>query len=133
MKEVDTPKPCVVRKPYQTDCRPLADIMFGIGMVIALMALLELPSGLGIPAPVTFALVSLFCAVLYALLTNTLTVFRVSLPTILLAALVVFGLTFLLIEMKPAPDMQKLSTLAPLLAIGASQVLEEMLRSMRRE
>jgi hypothetical protein len=69
---------------------------------------------------------------LYALLTNLLTIFRFSLPTVLASALIVFVLSLLMVEPKLDVDLTKLWPLMPLFTIVASQAVEAGFRRLRR-
>lgn len=134
MNSMKAPEPVeeiVARKSYQTDCRPLADAIFWVGMMVALGAALELFNA-DAPTVMLVACASSFSTVLYALLTNTLTIFRIAATTAFIASLVVFGLSMLTIEMTPRVDFQTLMAALPLYSISASQAIEALLRQKKK-
>lgn len=113
----------IQRKSYQTDSRPLADVIFAI-VVGAAMAFAGAPLFGGVPMPIAIGAMSIATAMLYKAYIDVLTVFHVPVRSALFSALIVSALSRWLSRGNEANDLVMLIFNMPIFTIAVCHMLD---------
>jgi hypothetical protein len=121
--ERQTPSQPIHRKSYQTDSRPLADVMFAI---VSGAAMGFLGSFLFVGAPISFAITisSVTTALLYKAFIDVLTVFHLPTRNALVSAVFVSTVSIWRIRDTAASDLLLMILQMPIYIIAVNHLLD---------